>query len=200
MAKKQLPLVPHDVLIITERVACGEKMLAVLKELGITPLRFFSHLNANPEDKLMFDEARKVAIEVLVDESSELFNQINTKMDLDVAKEKVGLRKWMAEKLISGVYGTKIQHDVSGTINIRAAMGEAKGRLEDALNAKYHEVKDPTVPSTRKRIEFYKQDSQPSANATTVDAIYKAAPNLKDAEEDAVINEATLTEEQRGFL
>jgi hypothetical protein len=133
-------LLPVDVQEITERIAYGEPLLLILQEAGVSPQDFFKHLDKVPEDKLLFEQARRVAVEMLIDDTQRIYDNIRSRGELEVARAKVGLRQWLAEKIIPATYGTKIQHDVSGTINIKAALGEANQRVLRVIENTPNEV------------------------------------------------------------
>jgi hypothetical protein len=126
----KLPILPIDILSITSRVSKGERLLKVLGDMEFNAIDFFKHLDETLEDKILFNTARKISLELVLDESEDLLDHVENKTDLEIAKAKINLRQWMAEKLIPETYGTKIQHDHKGTINIRAALGEMDERIE----------------------------------------------------------------------
>lgn len=130
-----MPIVPYQIERISREVASGKKLRTAISEEGITPLEFFKHLDQNPEDKLLFERSRQIALEMLLDDSQGLLENIGDKMDLEVAKATIAHRTWLAEKLIPATYGAKITHDVNQTINITHILAEANNRVANAIPA-----------------------------------------------------------------
>lgn len=128
-----MPIVPFQIERISRAIASSTKLKKALNDEGITPLEFFKHLDQNPEDKLLFERSRQIALEMLLDDSMDAYDGPMDKTDLEIAKAKIAHRTWLAEKLIPTTYGTKITHDVNQTINIRHILEEANARVE-AIN------------------------------------------------------------------
>ena len=128
-------ILPNDIREIVNEISGGEvKLIDALSDRGIAPLDFFQYLDANPEAKLLFTRAREVAAEMNLDELRGSFKdrRFMAKEELDVIKAKIALGTWFAEKLLPKQYGTKIEHNVNETINIRHIIEEANKRVESA--------------------------------------------------------------------
>lgn len=122
-------IVPMDIRNITKRITEGEKLFKLLKEYEIAPLIFFQHLDKHPEDKLIFERARQISVEILIDELDSEITGALDRFELDKAKVKISHRSWLAEKLIPSTYGQRIEHNVHGQIDIKAVLAEANSRV-----------------------------------------------------------------------
>lgn len=121
-------LLPALVRQITKEVSKGARLSAVLSNYDVSPMEFFNYLEENPEDLAMFEKARRVAMEVVVDDLMEAYDNVTDRFELERQKAIVAHRTWMAEKLIPKTYGTRIEHNVNQTINIRAILEQADKR------------------------------------------------------------------------
>lgn len=142
-------LTNEQVLSIARRVATGEFVTKILKELQIEPFDFYKSLDSDPELSNSYERARQARTEGLVDEIIEI---VDTEPDSQRARNRADARKWMAGKLIPQTYGDRVDVNVAGVIDLRAAITEAGARLlpmrdqQPAIDAEYTEV--PALIST----------------------------------------------------
>lgn len=134
-----VPIVPMDIREITTRISKGEKLFRLLRELEIPPIRFFKYLDDHPEDKIIFERARQISVEQMIDEADGHLMSAENKFELEKAKAMTAHRSWMAERLIPSTYGTKVEHNVTH-IDIKTILLEAEGRMikipNQVINAK----------------------------------------------------------------
>lgn len=112
---------------ITSRVANGEGLIPVLKDLGIHPMTFYKWLSVK-EFRDVYTDARKIQAELMVNEIMSIADDATRdrivredgKVILDFAriqraKLMIDSRKWVASKLLPKVYGDKLAlTDVNG--------------------------------------------------------------------------------------
>lgn len=114
---------------VISEVSKGKKLFETLNKQCVSPLEFFDHLNSNPDDKNRFEIARQIAVERLLDGSTDSIDKIRNGLDYDKVSLKLRTAQWLASKLIPKTYGDKIEHNVQGFIDIRAALAEANQRV-----------------------------------------------------------------------
>lgn len=177
---KGCQILPRDVAEIAERVAGKEPLMQVLGELNISPNDFFRHLDQTPADKILFETARRVAVEVLIDECDELYQNVESRLDLERAKARVGFRQWVAEKLVPTTYGTKIQHDHAHTINIKGVLDEAQSRSKDAIEAHATKIKELEDLSTAMPAELSTNSPELSTKTEKTETSKDSVPDPED--------------------
>lgn len=86
---------------LQEYIAEGGTVLDLANELGCSRTYLSRHLNANPDYKAALDEARRENADKLADEALGIADALAdaegvTKEQIAVAKERIGVRQWLA--------------------------------------------------------------------------------------------------------
>jgi hypothetical protein len=105
---------------ITTRLANGESLIPVLKELKIHPMTFYKWLSVK-EFRDVYTDARKIQAELMVNDILRIADDaINDRITLDDGKVvmdfariqrarlMIDSRKWIASKLLPKVYGDRL--------------------------------------------------------------------------------------------
>lgn len=136
-------IIPKNIDDLTKLMAEGESVFSALRSLGIDTIEFFRHLEASQEDKNLFELARSIGVERLVDNITDEITDAADKFELDKAIAKTRASQWLAEKIIPKTYGQKLEVSNNVTIDIRGVLALANARVSsitDAIETKKTEV------------------------------------------------------------
>ena len=104
----------------------GNQLKVAVKNAGISLTSFNTWLSGDREAAVAYSRARELCADVLVDEAKEI---ADTEPDASKARNQIDIRKWIASKHHSRVYGDRVDVNVSQTIDISTTLQEAKARL-----------------------------------------------------------------------
>jgi len=97
-----------------------------LESLGIKALDFYNFKNLYPDLHSLYLRARENVGDLEVDR---IIDIADTEPDSIRARNMIDVRRWMASKLMPRTYGDRLDVNVTGTVDLTAAMAEARNRL-----------------------------------------------------------------------
>lgn len=136
---------------ILEQITLGNSLKRSLERERCTLTQFHRYRDADPIRMAAHWRAKVAGAESLVEEIVEI---ADGKDDPQTAKNRIEVRRWIASKLISQVYGDKLQLDVSERIDPAALRAEALSRLaarpgRDLSNVDDAQLVEPArIPAT----------------------------------------------------
>lgn len=133
----------HDA--IDEWSTGARGLVDICKELGCSPPWMYQQIAENPALAEAHMRARQVRAEIDVDEMKSI---ADNEPDVNRARIKIDLRKWVASKYNAQLYGDRLDVNVNTTIDVRSALNEAKSRAlpqRDLLSHASHDVL--TIPA-----------------------------------------------------
>jgi len=134
---------------VADEVGAGNSVVAVLELFGIAPMEFYRALDKYPEACSRYERARQARAEGLVEE---IITIADCENDSQKARNRIDARKWYAGKMMPGKYGERIELNVTGQVDLRAAMADATLRLRpvsdqhQVTDAEYAVLPAPTQP------------------------------------------------------
>lgn len=121
-----VPITPERVSAVIEEIYAGKRLRDVLpspKEMR----HFYEFVAENGDYAIAYQRAQQARAEILVDEIVDISD---TEMDAQRARNRIDARKWYASKMQPHKYGDRLDVNVSGTVNIAAALSDAAKRAE----------------------------------------------------------------------
>jgi hypothetical protein len=106
-------------------IATGQPLKKALELAGTTEYRYSKWLVELPAFERAVMAARVMIVQRRVDHMSDV---ARNEPDINRAKVIIDTDKWLASKLISRVYGDKLDVNVTTTIDLAGALAEAKER------------------------------------------------------------------------
>jgi hypothetical protein len=125
-----------------KKISEGKTLKSQLVAYNLHPMDFFAAIK---RDAALFDNyalARESRVELLVEELIEI---ADTEPDPNRARVMIDTRKWYASKMRPDKYGERLDVSVSGSVDIRGALEDAKRRvisLRDSRNISDAELID----------------------------------------------------------
>ena len=109
---------------ICHRVAMGETVRSIARDLGISPYTPYAWAWRRPEFKARLELARQAQAEVyaaegvdLCEEAQRLIDSGNARrVDVRLLQLQVSTRQWIASKLLQHRYGDKVQQEQTGKV------------------------------------------------------------------------------------
>lgn len=126
-------IVLKQVELVLERTSLGHNVFSVLNELNINPTEFIEYLNKNKGLQDKFNVARQLCTEKVLLNAMDAIDKADDTFSLMKANSKWKASQWMAEKLISPVYGIKQTIEVNNTIDIRGALESGFKRVNSVI-------------------------------------------------------------------
>lgn len=126
-------IVLKQVEMVLERTSLGHNVFSVLNELNINPTEFIEYLNKNKGLQDKFNVARQLCTEKVLLNAMDAIDKADDTFSLMKANSKWKASQWMAEKLISPVYGIKQTIEVNNTIDIRGALESGFKRVNSVI-------------------------------------------------------------------
>jgi hypothetical protein len=121
----------------------GHGILKTLRKYHEGAKEFYIFINADPYLTNAYARAQEVRGELQADEIIEISD---TEPDPQKARNRIEARKWYASKMQPKKYGERIDLNVNQTIDLRAALSQAKDR---ALPADYRRLENvPALPAS----------------------------------------------------
>lgn len=122
------PLVSSETLLkMMDAMANGDPMAKACRMVGVKPLDFIRWLDANPPIAAELSRAKAIGYDTLAESLLTIHDEIE-----DVAKARLASdnKKWLLSKVASSKYGDKLEMNVSGSIDLNAALNAAQQRLQ----------------------------------------------------------------------
>jgi len=116
---------------IIERWIEGEYIQDIVKEYGRSIASFYEFMSTHNDISEAHIRARKTKADLDVDDMKRI---ADTEPDANRARLKVDLRRWTASKFNSAVYGDKLDVALNQSIDISAALIEARARTSNAID------------------------------------------------------------------
>jgi hypothetical protein len=104
----------------------GEFIKDLVKLTGMSVFTFYKRIQETPELTNAHARARLTKAEISVDE---LLKIADEEIDPQRARNRIDARKWVAAKYNAQVYGDRLDLNVNQTVDIGAALAEARARL-----------------------------------------------------------------------
>lgn len=108
----------------------GHRLKEIRDALSIDSHVWYDERRDWPEWARKFDEARLTGMHELVDE---LLEVSQSEPDVQRARLYSDNVRWMASKLVPATYGDRVEMNVTGQVDLVAAMAEAKARLTPSV-------------------------------------------------------------------
>lgn len=99
-----------------ERIADGETMQAIAKEIGCSRGLLYMWLKTDPEKQEQFRQAREMSAHAHAEDALQMADEAMNPVMAPLVRERVQHRRWMAEKFNKQEYGK--QNDPAIQINI----------------------------------------------------------------------------------
>jgi hypothetical protein len=146
----------------------GKTLTQAFKDFGVSPQTFYTFRNENPFIAECLARAQDDYADLLVDSAIELSDN---QPDVNRARIQVDIRKWAASKYKPHRYGDRIDMNVNGTLDFKAALEQREQAL---LLRRYPEnVEDAQLVEPKQLTEQKPTDTE------------SVAPETRDAEEMA---------------
>lgn len=124
-----------------EMAARGESLKNIINAMLTNEVHFWKYRQDNPAFDKIFNSARQEGLEHLADA---LITMADEYQDVQRARLKSDNHKWLLSKRKPTVYGDKVDIHVSQTIDLSAAISDAKSRIVTDLTLdKISETKNP---------------------------------------------------------
>lgn len=137
---------------VPARYAKGEKIIDIFAALGIKSGDFYELKSRCPELATKYDAAREARTELLMDETITISDEDK---DSSRARNRIQARQFLASKLNRKTFGEQVDVNVSGQIDLRAALSEARARvfrpqrdLEQVIDAEYTMISNTSQNGT----------------------------------------------------
>lgn len=136
------------------KAGAGLKNAVAEQQLGIA--EFFDAVHTHSDLEKLYTDAQSSRAEILVEEIVDISDM---EEDPQRARIRLDARRWYASKMKPKKYGDKIDVNVSGSINIHAALTEARKRvlLPDSYQA---DVIDAQVIDTTNELAVEHTDTE----------------------------------------
>lgn len=130
---------------ILKDLISGASIRKTLKKHGVTEYAFYKTIDSDPNLSKEYARAQQVRAELLADEIVEIADDAT---DSQKARNQIDVRKWYASKMQPHKYGERIDLNVNQTVDIGAALMEARQRaaLPDSyltIPAEGHTIETP---------------------------------------------------------
>lgn len=128
-----MPFDPQRCLVLA---AEGKSLRQMAQDMGCEPDLIATYRRKSPLFEQQFACARLNGLELLADDLITADQDVTDVMKARLRSENL---RWLLARRIPHQYGDRLNVDVSGTIDLRAALQDANSRL-DAISAEFHEV------------------------------------------------------------
>lgn len=126
VSKQKPPDYTHEQLeVAIEMASKGEPLKKIIEAICSTEIGFWLYRQHYPDFANSFEQARQEGLEHLADD---LITIPDEEKDVQRARLKSDNYKWLLSKRKPSVYGDKVDIHVSQTIDISAALTEARAR------------------------------------------------------------------------
>lgn len=124
---KELTVQKEQVEQAIELVARGASLANISKTLNVKLSTLWEAIQRDVSTAAAFERARELRAEAEIDELIEIADTSTN--DPKVVRNQLDARKWRITKLKPKKYGDRLQLDVTQTVDVSGALGEAKSRL-----------------------------------------------------------------------
>lgn len=124
----------------------GEPIKRIIEEILTTEKAFWLYRQQHPDFKNAFEHARQEGMEQMADG---LITAADDYVDVQRGRLKSDNVKWLLSKRKPEIYGDKVDIHVSQTIDITAALAEAKARSLVSRTIDVSEIGDADEKSVR---------------------------------------------------
>lgn len=121
-----LPTRAAKLAAIIEAVGEGTPIKQAVRDNGISLPTFNEWLSQDRDAAISYARAREIRADALVDEALHI---ADTETDASKARNQIDIRRWIATKHHSRVYGDRVDLNVSQTLDITATLAEARTRI-----------------------------------------------------------------------
>lgn len=104
----------------------GNSLKKELEKHRINPRAFFDYINGRPDRQKVYAQAQCARSELCVEEILDIADH---EADPIRARNMIDARRWYASKMQPHKYGDKIDLNVNATVDLSAALLEAKQRI-----------------------------------------------------------------------
>jgi len=127
---KKFELTEEQQTVALELAINGETITAICDQMLIGHSMFYRYRKDTPAFSLNFEQARQEGLEKLADE---LITMADDVPDVQRARLKSDNYKWLLSKRKPMIYGDRVDIHVTQTIDINAALDEARSRVNTKL-------------------------------------------------------------------
>jgi hypothetical protein len=106
-------------LAVVETWSNGGRISDVIKAAGLSIGGFYSILNRYSKVQVAYDQARKIKADRYADEVVAVSDE---ELDPQRARVKIDARKWVASVYNRALYGDKVDLNLTGALDLRAAL------------------------------------------------------------------------------
>ena len=133
---------------ILKDLMAGASIKKTLEKFKVTAWAFYQTIDSDPILSREYARAQQVRAELLADEIVDIADDA---VDAGKARNQIDVRKWYASKMQPAKYGDRIDLNVNQTVDIGAALVEARARamLPDSYTTNVEEaqvVETVTLP------------------------------------------------------
>lgn len=111
---------------VIQRVSTGVLMKPAAESLGINYLKLWRIVQSDPELSAAMLRAREAGAEALVAQAMDIADSAENP---HAVRNRINIRQWTAAKHSPRTYGDKLDLNVSGHVDLVAAMDAANGRI-----------------------------------------------------------------------
>lgn len=153
----------------------GLSLERALEKTGVKKYQLARYRRDNPLFENEYMRARELRADFQADE---IVHIADTEPDAQVARNRIDARKWVASKMLPQQYGDRLDLNVNQTIDIGAALAEARAR---AL--------PPSYPTNIQDAEIVETLQLPTPQPTGLQSVASDNPSkTKDAKENESID------------
>ncbi|HET8701438.1 MAG TPA: hypothetical protein VFL97_07210 [Nitrococcus sp.] len=128
-AKAPVQFTPDVIKALFRRLADGESLRAIEKDPNMPSARAVRYRVLEDDDfAAAYFRARDVGLDTLADEVIAIADGVDSSGDVIRDRLRFDARRWYLSKLAPKQYGERLQHEVNGGIDLRAAMQKAEAR------------------------------------------------------------------------
>lgn len=135
---------------IVNDIYSGQGIIATCEKHNIRYRAFREYVASNPEREAVYELAREARTDL---HAEEIITISDTEPDPQKARNRIDARKWLASKMNPRRYGDRIDLNVSGNLDLTAALEAGKRRAllpgSDSIEAEF--VKYPVFPEISQR-------------------------------------------------
>ncbi len=161
--KNLLKLNKNQITKLFELAISGQTLSAILKSLSIDRWAFETYRANHKDFDYEFRHCLSLGIDAMVDELIVIPDEYTNPI---VAKLKSDNIKWLASKRKPTVYGDRLDLNVTSSVDIKAALSEARDRVKDA---KLQSITDPDY--IRKSIRAGVEEREGAEELTDLDSV-----------------------------
>ena len=115
-------------------LSCGKRIIDICDKYAITPYDLSKIMGSDTLFSQAIDDARKIATFYSVDSMMSIIDAAESYIDVQKAKMKVDVIKWIAARHNSKVYGDRTDINVTQTLDLGPILGAALERIAPALH------------------------------------------------------------------